>query len=381
MQTSMPDSENLTGETLEILSNMEKAGAEKSLARQIHRFSVRSSPRRVELRSGRDPILTIQKEKKGGLRKQPPPQGEWDLTELPNPQNPRWMPYSLRRLVSTAIRQELLNEILQKEHQLGEHPLTPTLKQKIEDNTQRNHEMQVLTDQMGAGILDLIDPRKYQEISGIMQEPYPEESRSRSNHPITAWHYRTASNLGGELANLINTNPGPTIWFLRTRDKGPEIRHPGQVIQISRDEITRLGLASRNWRAFSQMPTHLVHAATGDDHEWAGITVLNIAAEAGQNPSKEVAQWAVQLAKESTANQDNAILEPNRRTLLNLLFKESTRAEQKETAASTNIIQLENTQAGTGQEGQGHTGLRSRLRPERGHHHVPELPGTGTAQP
>ena len=189
-----------------------------------------------------------------------------------------------------------------------------------EAQMQRSCRMNLLARQFAQGLAGMTEPGTMEMLrKAALAQRGPETNR----HPATLWQYCTARRLGEDFKELTRTNPGAVTWLLRHRHGGPEIRHPGQLVAIIREEMERLGLERKSWRTFATLPPEVTAAISGERRERVSADVLNIMARAQAVPGPNVAASAMNLRMQALPHIHPDTMVRNLRHALGLMFRES----------------------------------------------------------
>ena len=185
---------------------------------------------------------------------------------------------------------------------------------------ERNERLPHLQKGLTAAVSHMADPELLRKLYNITQPD--RKNILNTGRPTTIWHYASMARLGKDLDQLIQTNPGPLAWLLKTQEDGVAIRHPGQVITIARKSLLDQGLQPESWRTCAQVPTRIMDILFQGNRPKTATGIINTMARAGTIPSPIQARSAVwmMINAESQTPQHPLTME-NTRYAIYLLFK------------------------------------------------------------
>ena len=65
-------------------------------------------------------------------------------------------------------------------------------------------------------------------------------------------------NIAAGMKDLMRTNPGAAVWAITRCEPTEEIRHPGQVIRMAKEDLDRQGADPRCWKFIAGLPANIM---------------------------------------------------------------------------------------------------------------------------
>ena len=351
----------------------------QAMLRIINRMETRADPEGVAVYHQGAPLLSVHRRPDGTLHLRPD-HASWLSTELPSqPRNSRSspspgtpgpsqgprLPHDLRNTLIHQVRQAIRDQILTdtgkpipddsqwppKDQQARDSQIfADHLRGHIDNTLLEPQALNHVAAALAQGIHDLMEPQTWEKLCRIVWTPshidqlqhstVPQLYRmARAPHPITAWHYNTAISLAADFDHLVQTNPAPMTWYLRTRTWGPEIHHSGQLITAARRDMELLGLTASSWRHCTHLPIPLIQALTIPGRQASTMLALNLMARARTMPHPRTAQWTQHLLQRSIDHEDITDRNtPNQQTALKLILRQSDELQQQGPGDQTHLL-------------------------------------------
>ena len=131
--------------------------------------------------------------------------------------------------------------------------------------------------------------------------------------------YRLASLGYEEIRQLRRRNPGVIVWAMEHVTPEAPIQHPGEIIRLVKEDMTRNGLDPRAWRTFSQTPEVLTRAlARSCNRPQTAALFLNAMARAQARPTPG-------LVRNLSFAESWLLMQQEAQIPLGLVFRESQR--------------------------------------------------------
>ena len=154
-------------------------------------------------------------------------------------------------------------------------------------------------------------------------EPQAHQTASAFRSRVGVAQYRLASLGGQEIRRLRRTNPGVICWAMEHVTPEDRIVHPGEIINLVREDMTQLGLEARAWKTFSQTPEALTRSiARNLGRTRTAATFMNAMARCQARPTPGLVRNLEFLKIWDSMQKDAEIP-------LGLIFRESQRRLQE----------------------------------------------------
>ena len=255
-------------------------------------------------------------------------------TELPLPGNTGdagnihiMIQSALAHFITRTITSRILAQLEEPERQRVGNELHRWTTIAAEASVGDSREIEKPALQFAQGLAGMTDPETMEQLRYLVTS---EDDIAPLRRSVTLWQYCTARRLGPGLSRMAQSNPGALTWVLRNHPTGPDIRHPGQITAMAREELGRMGLDPKAWRTFAKLPPRVVIALSRTMEQRLAAEIVNIMARAGAVPTPGVAAQGMRLRNEvrlrtngPAAHPHPAALIENARHALDLMFRES----------------------------------------------------------
>ena len=113
-----------------------------------------------------------------------------------------------------------------------------------------------------------------------MTEPHTLAATAHHVNSVTTYHYNAFRTLGPSMQELCRTNPGAVAWALNHACSTEPLNHPGQLVTLARNSMTKAGIEPRNWKYIAKLD-HPIIRDTSFGYVHRLVTLLNAMATSG----------------------------------------------------------------------------------------------------
>ena len=161
----------------------------------------------------------------------------------------------------------------------------------------------------------------------VMVTPGIWETINSRKKPVTVDRYNVAAADPRAIRELERTNPGVMEWAYAHGSPTQEIRHPGQIVTMVKQNFKDNGIDAANWKALSKLPANTMREITKHNNLAPQAILLNQMAKTASDPDPLVIEVLLRTIDLSTDRQEwkAETARNNRNRAIELVCQESSK--------------------------------------------------------